>query len=40
MRQLENDNNKGSALQYLNNYAGGKDSKAIADNYFENKEYK
>ena len=37
MRQLENDNNKGSALQYLNNYAAGKDNKAITDNYFENK---
>ena len=29
MRQLENDNNKGSALQYLNNYAAGKDIKLL-----------
>jgi hypothetical protein len=36
MKQLTNDNNKGTALVYLNDYAANKDSKAISDNLFEN----
>ena len=36
MKQLTNDNNKGTALLYLNDYASNKDSKAISDNLFEN----
>ena len=35
MKQLTSDNNKGAALVYLEGYAGGKDSKAVTENYFE-----